>query len=96
MIKEAHENLITGKTFEVVILIRRFLELLNSHTYFCFLITYGVCKMRKYCDRISEKKKFSPFDEFSCFVCLRRQNKQKKSVCLSVCLSVRGLFLWTQ
>ena len=56
MIKEEHENLITGKTFEVVILIRRFLELLNSHTYFCFLITYGVCKKRKYCNRMSEKK----------------------------------------
>ena len=40
MIKEEHENLITGKTFEVVILIRRFLELLNSHNYFCFLITH--------------------------------------------------------
>ena len=37
------------------------------------------------------KKKFSPFDECSCFVCLRRQNKQKKcpSACPSVCLSVR-------
>ena len=30
------------------------------------------------------EKKYSPFDECSCFVCLRRQNKQKKypSVCL--------------
>ena len=36
------------------------------------------------------KKKFSPFDECSCFVCLRRQNKQKKiSICLSGCLAVR-------
>ena len=25
-----------------------------------------------------KKKKFSPFDECSCFVCLRRQNKHKK------------------
>ena len=36
------------------------------------------------------KKKFSPFEKCSWFVCLRRQNKQKKSpsVCLSVCLDV--------
>ena len=43
------------------------------------------------------KKKFSPFDKCSCFVCLRRQNKQKKisirlSVCLDVCTYVRT---WT-
>ena len=41
------------------------------------------------------EKKFSPFDECSCFVCLRRQNKQKKFrlyVCMSVCLAVRT---WT-
>ena len=25
---------------------------------FYFLITYGVCKKRKYCNRMSEKKKF--------------------------------------
>ena len=56
-----------------------------------FLITYGVCKKRKYCNRMSErKKKFSLFDKCSCFVCLRRQNKQKKFP--SVCLSVRT---WT-
>ena len=53
---------------------------------FDFLITYGVCKKRKYCNRMSERKKFSPFDECSCFVCLRRQNKQRKFfVCMSVC-----------
>ena len=36
------------------------------------------------------KKKFSPFDECSCFVCLRRQNKRKKfpSVCLVVWLYI--------
>ena len=33
-------------------------------------------------------KKFSPFDECLCFVCIRTQNKQKNSVRLSVCLSV--------
>ena len=62
---------------------------------FYFLITNGVCKTRKYCNRMSEKKKFSPFDKCSWFVCLRRQNKQKKcpSVCLSVCQS-RCLHVW--
>ena len=69
---------------------------------FCFYFptTYGVCKKRKYCNRMSEKKILS-FDECSCFVCLSRQNKQNKSfvclsVCLSGCLAVRGLLLWTQ
>ena len=57
---------------------------------FYLLITYGVCEKRKYCNLMSEKKKFSPFDECSCYVCLRRQNKQEKfrpSVYLSVWLS---------
>ena len=54
---------------------------------FYFLITYGVCKKKKYFNRMSEKKIF-PFDECSCFVSLRTQNKQKKSICRSVCLSV--------
>ena len=40
------------------------------------------------------EKKFFPFDECSCFVCLRTQNKQKKFP--SVWLSVGGLLLWTQ
>ena len=62
-----------------------------SLRFFYFLITYGVCKKRKYYkyNRMSEKKKFSPFDKCSWFVCLRRQNKPKKiSVCLSDCLFV--------
>ena len=45
------------------------------------------------------KKKFSPFDKCSCFVCLRRQNKQinfRLSVWMSVRTYVRGLFMWTQ
>ena len=42
--------------------------------YFYFPITYGVCKKRKYCNRMI-KKKFPPVDECSCFVCLRTQNK---------------------
>ena len=40
---------------------------------FYFLITYGVCKERKYCNRKREKKKILSFP----------------SVCLSVCLDVR-------
>ena len=62
----------------------------TNFRFFYFLITYGISKKRQYSNRMS-KKKFSPFDECSCFVCLRRQNKQKKfrlSACLSVCISV--------
>ena len=64
-------------------------EVYGTSELFYFLITYGVCKKRKYCNRMSGKKKLSPFDKCSWFVCLRRQNKPKKtSVCLRVCLSV--------
>ena len=58
-------------------------SVLIFHTtlYFYFLITYGVCKKRKYCNRISYKKKKK-------FVRL--------SVSLSVCTYVCGLFMWTQ
>ena len=42
-----------------------------------------------------KKRKFDEFDEFSCFVYLRTQNKRKKigpsvdlSGCLSICMSV--------
>ena len=53
---------------------------------------------RKYGIAWVKKKKFSPFHECSCFLWLRRQNKEKKipSVCLSVWLYVRGLWMWTQ
>ena len=62
--------------------------------HFYFLITYGVCKKRKYCNRMREKKKIPPFDKFSWFLWLRRQNKPKKIfVCLSGCLDVRTY--WT-
>ena len=65
----------------------------NRYISFYFLITYGVCKKRKYCNRMSKKEKFSLFDEFSCFVCLRRQNKRKK---ISVRPSVRPSgCMWT-
>ena len=63
----------------------------NYVSLFYFLITYGVCKKRNHCNHMIEKKYFSPFDECSCFVCLRIQNKQKKFR-LSVCLAVRT---WT-
>ena len=49
---------------------------------FYLLITYGVCKKRKYCNRTSEKKNS---------LLLTKQTK-KISVCLSVCLAVRT---WT-
>ena len=44
----------------------------------------------EYCNRMI-KKKFSSFEEFSCFVCLRTRNKHEEfdlSVCMSVCLSI--------
>ena len=60
---------------------------------------------REICDNLPQcpvpsamsEKKFSPFNECSCFVYLRRQNKHKKmsvrpSVCLSVYVAVRT---WT-
>ena len=64
-------------------------EVNNLRHGFYFLIIYGVCKKRKYYNRMSEYK-FFHFDECSCFVCLKRQYKQKNfrpSVCLSVRLS---------
>ena len=61
---------------------------------FYFLITYRVCKRKKYCNR--KIRQNSPFDECLCFVRLRTQNEQTNiSVCLClpvglyVCLSVR-------
>ena len=49
---------------------------------------------KKFVQKIIRAPFFSfPFDECSCFVCLRTRNKQKNSVCLSVrqsaCLYVR-------
>ena len=70
----------------------------NVHNFY-FLITYGVCKERKYCNRMSEKKKFSPFDKCSWFVCLRRRTKKisgRLSVWMSGCTYVHGFFMWTQ
>ena len=58
----------------------------ESPSSFYFLITYGVCKKRKYCNRMSGKNSLLLM-KCSCFVCLRRQNDKKK-IPLSVCLSV--------
>ena len=44
------------------------------NVYFYFLITYGVCKKRKYCNRMSKEKK---------------KKKKNPSVCLSVWMYVR-------
>ena len=62
---------------------------------FYFLITYGICKKRKYfLIAWVNKKKFSPLDECSCFVWLEHKISKKKfpSGRLSVCPSVRTSF----
>ena len=68
--------------------------------FFILIILFTFSSHTEYVKRESiviawvKKKTISPFDKCSCFVCFRRQNKQKKfpSVCLSVCLYVR---MWT-
>ena len=54
---------------------------------YIILMTYGVCKKRKYCNRMSEKKNLSFWWMFMfCMSQKTKQAKQKKnSVCLSVC-----------
>ena len=55
-----------------------------------FLVTYGVCKKRKYCNRMSEIKKNSLLlTNVHDFYILQDKTSQIKfpSVCLSVCLS---------
>ena len=61
--------------------------------HFYFLITYGVCKKRKYCNRMSEKKSLVLMNVHVLYVLEYKTSKKKF---LSVCLSVRGLLLWTQ
>ena len=65
---------------------------------FYFLITYRVCKKRKYCNRMSEKKNSLLLTNVYDFYVLEDKTSQKKfpSVCLSGCMYVRGLFMWTQ
>ena len=55
-----------------------------------FLITYGVCKKRKYCNRMSEKKNSLLLTNAHDFYVLEDKKSKKKfpSVRMSVCLSV--------
>ena len=57
---------------------------------FYFLIRYGVCKKRKYCNRMSDKKNSLLLTNDNDLYALEEKTSQKKfpSVCLSVCLSV--------
>ena len=57
---------------------------------FYFLITYGVCKNRKYCNRMSEKKNSLLLTNVHDLYVLEDETSQTKfpSVCLSVCLYV--------
>ena len=57
---------------------------------FYFLITYGVCKKRKYCNRITEKKNSLLLTNVHDLYFLEDKTSQKKfsSLCPSVCLSV--------
>ena len=69
--------------------------MLVDERFFYFLITYGVCKKRKYCNRMSEKKKNSLLlKNFYDYYILEDQTSQKKfpSVWMSVWMYVRT---WT-
>ena len=69
---------------------------------FYFLITYGVCKKRKYWNRRSQKKNSLLLTNVHVLYVLEDKTSTKNfpSVCLSVYLVVwlyvRGLFMWTQ
>ena len=64
-----------------------------SLIHFYFLITYGVCKKRKYCNRMSEKKTLLLTNVHDLYVLEHKTSKKKfPSVCLSVWLYVRT---WT-
>ena len=60
---------------------------------FYFLITYGVCKKRKNCNRMNEKKKNSLLlrnvYDFYVLEDKTSQKNSRQSVCLSGCLDVR-------
>ena len=64
--------------------------------YFYFLITYGVCKKRKYCNRMSEKKKNSLLLMNAHVLYMLKDKRSKKNFRLSGCVYVCGLFMWTQ
>ena len=51
-----------------------------------FLITYGVCRKRKYCNRMMEKKILLLMNVYVLYVFELRTSK--KNVRLSVCMSV--------
>ena len=59
-----------------------------------FLITYGVCKKRKYCIRMSKQKNSLLLTNVHVFYVLEDKTSTKNfpSVCLSGCLAVRT---WT-
>ena len=42
--------------FSSCVTLRKRRQIIYSNIHFYFLITYGVCKKRKYCNRMSEKK----------------------------------------
>ena len=59
---------------------------------FYFLITYGVCKKRQYCNRMSEKKNSLLLTNVHDLYVSEEKTSQKNfrlSVCLSGCLDVR-------
>ena len=61
---------------------------------FYFLFTYGVCKKRKYCNRMNEKKTLFLMDVHVLYVL--EDKISKKHFRMSVWLNVRGSWLWTQ
>ena len=72
---------------------------IRIHTTFYFLTTYGVCKKRKYCNRMSKKKNSLLLTNAHDLYALEDKTSQKKfrlSVWMSGCTYVRGLFMWTQ
>ena len=62
---------------------------------FYFLITYGVCKNRKYCNRMTGKKNSLLLTNAHVLYVLEDETNKKNfrlSICLSGCLAVRT---WT-
>ena len=69
-----------------------FLNPLTTKNYnFYFLITYGICKKRKYCNHMSEKQNSLLLTNIHDLYVLEDKESKKKfpSVCLSGCLDVR-------
>ena len=55
--------------------------------FFYFLITYGICKNRKYCNRKIKNKILLSMNIHVLYV-LERKNSKKNAVCLYVCMYV--------